>query len=285
MNWADLWHLRFGADVWGTVAAWVSAFITGGGFLIAALVYWRDSNLSRSSQAKLILPRIVSEPLGEDVRIVVENYSSSSIFHPQAELRRVYLGEAIRTDSAEEVLMSPDPAKAKVREIVNRTTGEFAKVPTLKKYEADSERLASSGACEFHVSRTRFQLVFVTFVDARGRGWEIGDLAGPRPTLKKVKKPSGERKWLNRNIIRVRHPRRASREFRMRMKIGWRAFWLQALLSLAEELGKDEEFMERLRESVRNSLRSRLNREEGSGAGDSGVDTQAPEPPKQGDHS
>lgn len=54
MNWGDLWTRPFLASVWGDVATWVGALMTGAAALIAAIAYARGRKAERWAQASLI---------------------------------------------------------------------------------------------------------------------------------------------------------------------------------------------------------------------------------------
>ncbi len=251
------------AEVWGTVSDWVSAIVTGGAFMIAALVYMRDSNLSRRAQAKLILPRLVGNAVGDEVRVLVENYSTNSVFHLQIELRRIDLWKAVLSDSSETFMISPDPSKKAVREIVDKTANEYEKAPYRKAFEpADAERLVAGSSFDFHIDRTTpYQGIFLTFIDSKGRSWEVGDIATHRPELRKRKNASNRRHWLSAMFYRLRHPLRAVKEFRARLKGSWRSLGIQIRIMLTEmiidavkEKFKDEEFKKKISDAVAGSV-------------------------------
>ncbi len=97
--WGDLWTIPFHVEIWGPVAAWVSALLTGLAFFIAALVYRRDSNLGRSLQAKQIRARILDDTTGEKTCILIENYPHgfAGQVRPLADVTGIRAG-ASRTD-------------------------------------------------------------------------------------------------------------------------------------------------------------------------------------------
>jgi hypothetical protein len=227
VNWlGDLWHVPFRVEVWGTAAEWGSAIATGAAFLIAALVYAHDANLSRSSQAELVHTRILGEPIGDKVRVLVENYSPNSVFFLRIELRRIGLWKAVKLDSSEDFLTGPDPSKHAVREMVKKTSDLFSTIPVIHKFDPrDAERLEAGGSYEFSVSRiSAYQDVYLTFTDAKGRPWEFGDLASDRPKLRKASKSRSKRGSIRVAFYRSRHPWRAQREFRTRVRSRGRTF-------------------------------------------------------------
>jgi hypothetical protein len=255
VNWGDLWHYPFWADVWGTAAEWAGAIATGGAFAIAAAVYIHDANLTRSAQAKLIHARILGEPIGEAVRVYVENYSSNSVFFLQIELRRIHLWKAVKLDSSEEFITSPDPNKAAVSELVKKTSTVFSTIPEVDKFSPrEAEKLEASDQFEFSVKRVSvYQEIFLTFTDAKGKPWQFGDLAGERPRLRKAEKVTHKRGRISAALYRLRHPWTAQKEIRTRARARWRAFieglkiWLMELVIKAMD---DEKVKAAFRESI-----------------------------------
>ncbi|QNJ90981.1 hypothetical protein HZU40_22475 [Mycolicibacterium fluoranthenivorans] len=87
MNWGDLAHYPFHADVWGDAATWVGALMTGVASLIAANVYRTNSKDKRREQSSLItFPSHYTSAMDEDffltsVRGRVHNHSSALITH------------------------------------------------------------------------------------------------------------------------------------------------------------------------------------------------------------
>lgn len=85
VNWGDLWEYPLNAEVWGDVATWVGAVMTGVAALIAANVYRANSKDKRREQASLItFPSHYTSAMNEDffltsVRGRVHNHSSALI--------------------------------------------------------------------------------------------------------------------------------------------------------------------------------------------------------------
>lgn len=102
-----------------------------------------------------------------------------------------------------------------------------------------------------HVNR--YQEVFLTFADAKGRGWEVGNLAGNRPALRKAKKKTDKRGRISAALYRLRHPWTAQKEFRTRLRARWRAFIEGLKIAFVEAIVKalgNEEVRSAFRKSI-----------------------------------
>ncbi|OBJ98584.1 hypothetical protein A5638_09360 [Mycolicibacterium fortuitum] len=189
------------------------------------------------------------------MRVLVENYSSGSIFLVSVELRRIDLWPAVLLDSSEKFMISPDPAKDEVRQVVAKTAGEYRKIADLTTYRpVEAERLSCGDHVEIQLDHVdRYQEVFLTFVDAKGRGWEIGNLAGNRPALRKAKKKTDKRGRISAALYRLRHPWTAQKEFRTRLRARCRAFIEGLKIAFVEAIVKaldNEEVRSAFRKSI-----------------------------------
>ncbi|WP_078325637.1 hypothetical protein [Mycobacteroides salmoniphilum] len=213
MTWGDLDQFPLRPDVWGTAAEWAGALLTGGALLIAALVYRRDSNLSKASQARQIRPRIISRDVSDPVRVLVENYSENSIFRVGVTLRRTSFYRAFLIDSADS-LLDPDQRKRKVGQLVKPTSKKYRQVKRTENiYDVGAERLKGNDLLEYRICLdSPFQQVFVTFIDTRGQHWEFGDLAAERQQLRKVANTSHVNREFRYPKARLLRPLRAIRE-------------------------------------------------------------------------
>lgn len=79
VNCGDLTHFPFVAEVWGTVAAWIGALLTGLSVLAAAIYYMFDRQRDRRTQASSVLVWLHPYEHGPpDIKI--QNLSGKPIF-------------------------------------------------------------------------------------------------------------------------------------------------------------------------------------------------------------
>lgn len=252
-----LLSLPFPVQIWGTVSSWASALLTGAGFIIAASVYWRDSNLGRSAQAKQISCRILGDHLGEEVRVLVENYSSNSVYHVRVEVRRIRLYTALLRNSL--IPSKPEPGWD-LDQMVEEYAVEYRKVTSSTTVDAiNGERLAPEDSLICEISRPSInQAVVVSFLDVRGRAWEYGDLADRAPTLSKRRQES--RRWLAwlaaiaRPFVSLRLLKRRVQARYKSWKVELRIRIAEAFIEAVKQAIRDgvDEFLRQLREKLTN---------------------------------
>lgn len=216
--WGGLWHFPFDPAVWGTVAQWASALLTSGALLIAALVYWRDSQLSRSAQAKQVRIRIRDRRLGA-ASFWVQNDSGESIFDVHILVTGPYsfyrgMMKNVETGWAD-MKSVPKFSSADIAEGFAESCEEFFDTKQYKTSEV--ERIAADQSHEFLLpSVTRFNDITVAFTDNRGTEWQYRHAAMAHQKLVRLT-GSRVRRWRWMRLSRLWHPIRTVREIRFRM--------------------------------------------------------------------
>lgn len=173
--------MLFPVSIWGTVWSGVGACLTGGGVLIAGLVYWRDSNISRAAQAKKIHAALVDPYAFDRSQVRIENYSEERISEIGVELTRPKLSEldpAVFEAAAE----LPTDAEIKaIQDLIHQTS-------IYHRYRDDeswSLGAGENGCIQLPVPQP-FQIISVFFRDRRGRAWRIYNIRAERPKLIRV---------------------------------------------------------------------------------------------------
>lgn len=175
----------FSVEIWGTVSSWVGSGLTGGGVLIAGLVYWRDSNLSRAAQAKKIHARIVDPIRFSDPKVHIYNYSESKIFDVVAEAEPVDL-YTLATDLLRDIKILPSDS---VIEEANNLIKDLPDSIRVRDDDAWTIDPGSSNQLQFEgLAGPQVQIISVLFTDIRGQRWKWTDLRDDNPRLQRVKK-------------------------------------------------------------------------------------------------
>lgn len=166
-----LLNFPFTAEIWGTAAEWANAILTGGAFTIAALVYWRDSNLSKRVQAKLVRPRFIQQGPDGGSRVLVENYSDSSIFEVRVLVTRSSFEDAVFfRPTAWKQIKFDIRTRGAFEEIVEKQMARWRAIERNTGYK-QVDRVEAKQHCEFDIPYPFMQKVSVTFTDVNGQVW------------------------------------------------------------------------------------------------------------------
>lgn len=183
------------AEVLGIVGQWVGAVATGGGVLLASLVYRRDSNLRRDAQAKKIHVVLADEHEFERFDIVVSNYSHARVTNLKLEFQRLdwdaIKKERIIYGTGEQATIRPvdvhDAYRAWSR---TPSTPIFYVNPDVPWVDADA-----SAKIPFATRPNMFQVASLVFKDAKGDTWRLRNLyAEQRPDLERIE-TNPENSW------------------------------------------------------------------------------------------
>jgi flagellar biosynthesis GTPase FlhF len=223
----------FPVVIWGTVSTWVGAGLTGCGFLIASLVYRRDSNLSKSVQAKKIHARIVDKAKIENPVIHVENYSEAKIFHVIAEIHRMNLHEVVAEFFDYFTLRDEGVEKLQVE------LGDIS--DDYRVTDDDAWSIDPAKSYEFKLGGiSSYHRLSVSFTDLRGRRWRWSNLRADRPKLVEVK-DDPIYSTSARRYTWLRHPVKTAKAFQEKRDIRQR---VQRIEDRPQQLERQREWAE-----------------------------------------
>lgn len=184
-------------DIWGNVAEWSAALLTGGGVFIASLVYRHDASLRRNAQARKIHVRVADKHDFDRFDIIVTNYSSERIFELRVEFEKLSW-ESVRYDKFN---YGNGEQEAVTKLQIEDTYRVWCKTPSPAIRYAWSEvpwvDVDTSVKIELTTRPNPFQIPSLIFQGIGGDWWRLKNLlAEPQPTLERIRDP--ENRWWRR---------------------------------------------------------------------------------------